>query len=171
MLLYDYSLENVIQGSGVWNSYYINIFQKKIRFLSRFTLAEFPPSHPTPPASCPGLQARILSMESWFPGEWVPVPFLMLIASLGLNPGSRPTLWTHMPSCLSQNNQLHPMCSKFWSYILSNLIMYWVCFKTCNGVLSPIAEFFFCLSVTHFVQSISQERLTALTTHPKFIVT
>lgn len=167
MLLYDYSLKNMIQGPCVWNSYYISIFQKKIRFLSRFTLAEFPPSHPTPPASCPGLQARILSMEFWFPGEWVSVPFLMIIASLRLNPGSRPTLWIHMPSCLSQSNQHHPMCSKFWSYIFSNLIMYWVCFKICNG---SITEYSFCLSVTHFVQSISQEGLTALTTHPQFIV-
>lgn len=136
MLLY-YNLESMIQGPYVWKSY-INIFQKKIRFLSRFTLAEFPPSYPTSPASCPGLQARILSMESWFPGEWVSVPFLMLIASLELNPGSRPTLWTHM---LIQDNKLHPTCSKFWSYILSNLITYWVCFKTCNGFLSSIAEF------------------------------
>lgn len=132
-------------------------FRKRLDF-SQDSFWQFPPSHPIPPASCSGLQARILSMESWFPGEWVPLPFLMIIASLVLNSGSRPTLWTHKPSCLFQNNQLNPMCSKFWSYILSNLIMYWICFKTYNGFLSSIAEYCFCLSVTHFVQ----EEVTAL---------
>lgn len=41
----------MIQGPCVWSPFYISIFQKRIRFLSILTLAEFLPSCPTPPVS------------------------------------------------------------------------------------------------------------------------
>lgn len=50
----------MIQGPCVWSPYYISIFQKRIRFLSILTLAEFPPSCPTPPVSeLPALDSKL----------------------------------------------------------------------------------------------------------------
>lgn len=146
-------------------------FRKGLGFSQYWLWPSFLPHVPLP---------QCLSFRPWTPSWdsdlWAPVPWRMNprtfwkpTASLALNPGSRPTLWTHLPACLSQNNKLHPVCSKCRSYILSNLITYHVCFKVCNGSLFSIAEFSFCLSGARFVQRTSQDGLTALTAHPKFV--
>lgn len=55
---------------------------------------------PSDPASCPGLQAGILTTKPQFPGGWILGHFFMPTACLGLDPGSRPTVWAQRGSCI-----------------------------------------------------------------------